>query len=693
MMRGTGITSGRWSGEDLETDLMEPEFWPGLGYFKRLADESLRKNHRLNVGNSVLEKIDLPKEKFMEITKMVKELDGTKAPFEEKVERAAFRLIGEDYIESVEESHKFFEDHPDKLLKYMEACQDVEYVYDKLLGGLPYFGLRLDQSGQRLSIDEGNGWLKRHRKGVLLGLAALIGMAAGIGIYTVFKSSNKEKFLDFVTANSKTDRAAADNFYTSFSPFVDGMAGNFSVVLPAVELFSKDPAVFNEVFRNIWNNTAVKNQTGLISSTSSLFLDLGYYGSVKSLNPDGSGYSDELLRKETIQGMCNYSDAITDFNLPRHSRAALMRAGNMSQSNPIIFNFDPTNAGTHVYQSRNIPRDVWGIVNLAAERPALADQPKKYEWANRMIQQLLYDIIDNQYGAKFYDGVAHSVADGTVWQVILPFYDYMDALPAKMEKAGIGVVVPYHDSDLLKAQIPDNTSRAMTLFYLADILPQIYASAGKVVSGIEGMKAFVGGLDAKLQTMLSLYPNGTIETQYMGPKSPAYWFDQWISDRSDHGLPNTMKEMRDIDQILSKNWKHWPLIRFAFGYGRWTHPDEDWEGMFYNIAHTFKAVGIPFVHCGDYVDQNGGSGDEWGVAGMPQDVTNALKQAHPDVAIGYGNVFGALLCKNGGSADLSLGTANGGATSISSYQHFRGAYPSMNPYQTYIGDTKGKIFL
>jgi hypothetical protein len=548
----------------------------------------------------------------------------------------------------------------------------------------------------RLSKEEKGYWFRRHRKGVLLGLVALITVTAGIGIYTVFKSSNKERFLDFVTANSKTDRATADNFYTSFSPFVDGIADNFYSALPAAELFSKDPAVFSEIYRNIWNNTAIINQTGLISSTSSLFLDLGYYGSVRSLNPDGSGYSDVLLRKETIHAMCNYSDAITELSLPMHSRAALMNAGNMSQRDPIIFNFDPVvvndaKSGRRVYQSSSIARDVWGIVNLAGERPELASQPKKYEWVNRMIQQLFWDILDSQYGPNQYYRRTYGASDSQVWQVILPFYDYMDALPAKMEKAGIGVVVPFHDSDLLRAHIPDSTNRTMALYYLASIPSHTYDFAsGNVVQGIEGMKTFVRQLDSKLQSILSLYPNGQVLTKYMGYKSPRYFFDGWIDDRLTHGLPNTMEEAEAVYRLLREIWKHEDLVEFIRGYGSCTYPAGDWEAYYYTLPLLFKSAGIPFVYCGDFVDQYGGHGDEWGVAGVPQSAINSLKQAYPDVAIGYGNVFGSLLCKSGVASDLSLGPAKGGANSIRAYQQFRGAQLRDPSYRS---DVEGKIFL
>lgn len=430
------------------------------------------------------------------------------------------------------------------------------------------------------------------------------------------------------------------------------------------------------------------------------------------------------LSRETNNAIRNYTIAVEQLGLPMNKNA-LMKAVNMSQTNPTIFDFttiivqDAKNA-THIYKSADIPRDVWAIVNLVAERPNLADQPKKYEWANRMIQQLFWDICDNQYGPK------KRASSGQIWEVILPFYDYMDALPAKMESAGIGVAVPYHDSDLLMAQIPDSTDRAMVLFYLAEIPPKtVYSATNMTVSGFEGMKTFVRDLDVNFQKIMSFYPNGQISTPFMGPRSPRFFYYRWGDDRWHHGLPNTIAEFfggwddskvmhtsdeqpdpkkvtfdwipsqNGVDQLVGRNWKQWyPLVKLVFGIGRFYHPcanenEMDWEGYLYAFPSLFKAVGIPYVPCGHFVDPNGGHGEEWGIAGLPQSVVNLLEQSYPDVKVGYGKTIGPLLCGNGVTKDINLGTAKGGA-SITVYQQFRGACP-FSPH--YMRDDSGKIFL
>jgi hypothetical protein len=83
------------------------------------------------------------------------------------------------------------------------------------------------------------------------------------------------------------------------------------------------------------------------------------------------------------------------------------------------------------------------VTNLLKERPALASQAEKFEWLNRMVQQVVWDIFDYEYGPKYFDKKSYKPNDPEVWQVILGFNDYMDALPAKLEKDRIEVVFPY----------------------------------------------------------------------------------------------------------------------------------------------------------------------------------------------------------------------------------------------------------
>jgi hypothetical protein len=349
-----------------------------------------------------------------------------------------------------------------------------------------------------------------------------------------------------------------------------------------------------------------------------------------------------------------------------------------------------------VIQSQNLSRDYWMVANLLKERPALASQAEKFEWLNRMIQQVAWDIFDYEYGPKYFDKKSYKPNDTEVWQVILGFHDYMDALPAKLEKDGIEVVFPYHNSDLLRSSIPDKTNRTIALFYLAGLpaktVNQTYAAELRrlaqerkitsaeydrlyqekaVVKGIEGMKLFVQQLLTEYEEILTMLD----DPQYK--KEATLWFAQWLADRGNHGLANTVSQFigRDynnlaesgttmdefiqiiedtnihgITQFLKKNWKHWNLVKFIYGYE--SFKAGDWGGeaeMYaYGLPLAYKAFGIPLGSIGGSPYIFGTMGGEWAVP-LPNNVIAVLKQAFPNsrIAIGYGNLIGMYSCIDG----------------------------------------------
>jgi hypothetical protein len=272
----------------------------------------------------------------------------------------------------------------------------------------------------------------------------------------------------------------------------------------------------------------------------------------------------------------------------------------------------------------------------------------------------------------------------------------MDALPAKLEKDGIEVVFPYHNSDLLRSSIPDKTNRTIALFYLAGLpaktVNQTYAAELRrlaqerkitsaeydrlyqekaVVKGIEGMKLFVQQLLTEYEEILTMLD----DPQYK--KEATLWFAQWLADRGNHGLANTVSQFigRDynnlaesgttmdefiqiiedtnihgITQFLKKNWKHWNLVKFIYGYE--SFKAGDWGGeaeMYaYGLPLAYKAFGIPLGSIGGSPYIFGTMGGEWAVP-LPNNVIAVLKQAFPNsrIAIGYGNLIGMYSCIDG----------------------------------------------
>jgi len=402
-------------------------------------------------------------------------------------------------------------------------------------------------------------------------------------------------------------------------------------------------------------------------------------------------------RSESLQALANYSIALEQ-GLPFIEGHELLL--DACEKNPEIVDFSSINVGGQAIQSKNIPRDTWMIANLLKERPQIVNEPKKFEWINRMVQQVAWCIFDDdKYGVnsewiEVWTGKIHKPenlkpSDDSVWQVILPFYDYMDSLPSRLEKNGIEIPIPYHDSALLKSSIADKVNRTLALFYLFDLpsstidkefarkyIEEYKAKGGKgypkdlveksVRMGIEGMKVFVEQLPTEYEEIVKLYPNGKV--QFLGIKSPRFFYYYWLDDRWHHGLSNTVAQFvggwddskvqhgenitfdwienqNGIDQFLTKNWKSWDLVKFIYGYERFRSVEwgGEWQMYTYGLPLAFKAFGIPsgaepgtfpgiIISHDPYLTEAGAPGDEWAVT-LPDDVIKQLKEAFPNYQI------------------------------------------------------------
>ncbi|MEM4230109.1 MAG: hypothetical protein QXZ66_10175, partial [Thermoproteota archaeon] len=306
-----------------------------------------------------------------------------------------------------------------------------------------------------------------------------------------------------------------------------------------------------------------------------------------------------LIHKNSICILGNYSQALAQ-GLPEHSAADIKRLIDASESCDDIVDFEPVIirdvTGNEIrIESKNLARDYWIVCEFLKNRPEIASQPKKFEWINRMMQQIAWKFFDDEYGPSFYDKKTYKPNEPEVWNVILGFHDYMDSLPAKLEKVGIGVIFPYHDSNLLRNYIADKTNRTVALFYLADLPTKTVDKTTKqVITGINAMKKFVEQLEEERDTIISLNKQAKIDESAVyecdfpisydkykslikvisGVPSEDYllarWYGwQWEGDRYFHGLPNTVNQFRNIDQFLTNNWKLWDLIKFIYGYERW----------------------------------------------------------------------------------------------------------------------------
>jgi hypothetical protein len=403
------------------------------------------------------------------------------------------------------------------------------------------------------------------------------------------------------------------------------------------------------------------------------------------------------LMIQTVHAVNNLTLAYEQ-GLPRLDKDSVWLLTNATQISKDIVDFEPVivkdvDGNKIVIQSSDLARDYWMVANLLKERPALASQAKKFEWLNKMIQQVAWDIFDYEYGPKYFDKKSYKPNDPEVWQVILGFHDYMDALPAKLEKDGIPIAFPYWDSSLLKQQIADKTNRTIALFYLADLpaktVNKTYAAELRrlaqerkissseydrlyqekaVVRGIEGIKLFVQQLPEEYEEIVRLYPNGKVYAWGKERDIRSFYYS-WLADRAMHGLDNTVKQfiglnynelseiMRNYDnweyevskhdginQFLSKNWKPWDLVKFIYSYERFKSGDwgGEWEMYRHGLPLAFKAFGIPAgvaehganfgINSDSYLVGQGAPGSEWGVT-LPDSTILQLRQTFPQYEI------------------------------------------------------------
>ncbi|MBO3754426.1 MAG: hypothetical protein FGF53_06080, partial [Candidatus Brockarchaeota archaeon] len=173
------------------------------------------------------------------------------------------------------------------------------------------------------------------------------------------------------------------------------------------------------------------------------------------------------------------------------------------------------------------------------------------------------------------------------------------------------------------------------------------------------------------------------------------WFAQWLADRGNHGLANTVSQfigvkypegiqpptmdelkritedtnIHGITQTLKKYWKPWDLVRFIYGYHRGpSDPLGEWEMYRYSLPLAFKAFGIPHGARPDSLGEGlrippnpdlinkGAPPVEWAIS-VPDHAVLALKQNFPssNIVVGYGNWVSLFSCRDGLEEDGAQG--------------------------------------
>lgn len=516
----------------------------------------------------------------------------------------------------------------------------------------------------------------------------------------------KEKFLSLAIVNGIL-QPDAENFYASYTDLVQQLfpEDSSSLVSP-LKLYSRNSTIFNELHRNISQDPQITvDRDELLSLTSQLFLDLGYTGNVKVLIPETGNYKEDSLNKQTMQAFGNYSVALNQLGLPKHGRDALFLLGNASQINPEIVDFEPViikdvDGNIFVIQSNGIARDHWMIAEHLKHTPRVVKYPEMFEGFNVKVQQNAWDILENPHGPGYYDNLTYHADDKVIWdKVIMPQWQYYwNSTPQAGNVSKRITVFPWYNSSLLKEWTPDRTNRTIALIYLwelpgrsfnstnytlksaealdlynqgeidKDMFRELLEEAYKesLLDGIKGTEFFVEQLPRKYEEIMKLYPNGTVYAWGKERDIRAFYYT-WLSDRSSHGLENTVKQFlgnltaqeiwkivkdnddfdeifrtRDnaIHQALDKSWKYWDLTKFIFSYESGKYPTEG-DMYIFGLPLVYKAFGIPYGSM-SIQPYPLGTGPEWSVS-IPKNIATLL-ESFGEVKLGYGNRLGLYSC-------------------------------------------------
>jgi len=548
---------------------------------------------------------------------------------------------------------------------------------------------------------------------------------------------NVEDAFTYFSVRRGYDYELSKKFYQKYSDLVNSLYVNQrELLIPALELYRTNSSYFDKIYKFTKEHSQIdpKFKPLIISKASQLVFEIGY--------------EKENLRDSSIKALINLAAAYELLKLPKELESAklLIKGAQIEKYGDYLMDFDPviikdvTNK-TIIIQSQNIPRDVWMLARFLSYRPEIISEPKKFEWINRMIQQIAWDIFDSPYGPNSRwveptSGKTHYPENLTstsekVWQVILSFHDYMDSLPSRLEKDGIGIIFPFHDSDELQKYIADKKNRTIALFYLAalpsmtfdkmnfkakqdeawnmyhqglidrDTLGKLLNDARKesIIMGIDAMKKFIDQLPSEYEEIVSKLDSPQWKKFAIG------WYAHWLADRGNHGLANTVSQfigtdyhtagetmdefkqiiedtnINGINQFLKKVWKYWDLVKFIYGYesgmsGNWS---SEWEMYRFGLPIAFKAFGIPHgarpygLGEGLMIPPNrdliyaGAPSVEWSVS-LPDSVVDSLKQSFSNSNIVIG--YGNYF----GLYSCKDGLERDGATGI--YQKIR----DMNVY-------------
>ena len=225
-----------------------------------------------------------------------------------------------------------------------------------------------------------------------------------------------------------------------------------------------------------------------------------------------------------------------------------------------------------------------------------------------------YSIFDNPYGINYYEKNL-TASDKRILDLILLQWNLYSQFAPQLggEDKLYNRDFPWYNSTELTKLYPDKNELRIALFKLFYLPAATFSiKDDKVVTGIEGARIDLLQSYDEYKKIVSLYPNGTIGRWN---EDPRVFYKGWLADRFNHGLSNTVGEYvgfdnatiqyfvdkidwdeiefqnkidqsYGLDQFLTKNWKHWDLVKFIVGYERW-RPYGEVEEIKYTWSFTY----------------------------------------------------------------------------------------------------------
>ena len=451
----------------------------------------------------------------------------------------------------------------------------------------------------------------------------------------------------------------------------------------AINLLSINPTLIQTIYNKFLQDPQItldKNS----STFDAMTLDaIRLYQSLNLLNKN--------LNSPTINTVDNITIANKQFGLPELDKNILWYLTNSTQKSEgaDLVNFSPTVVksvnSSDVYIIPKAARETWTVAKLLSMINEsgfdIKNHPEMFLGLNGKIITNNWCIFDDPYGISYYDK-GLTASDKRVLDLIKLQWDLYSQFSTQHNGSNLlyNRDFPWYNSTQLRASYTDANGQVdmnavkNALFNLFYIPGQTYSTTEKAeggfmksLYGIEGVKtSLLQTFDAYNKNIVGLYPNGKVQTTFLGERSPRFFYYDELDDRWHHGLNNTVSQLvggwddtkvnhgenitydwiesqNGLDQFLTKNWAYWDLVKFIEGYTRYKF------GELSNIdGNILRMAGFPANYLIINPTPLGASQREFSVNLPPYVARTMQKQFQgSNILLGSGYDFGLFSCGDG----------------------------------------------